>query len=65
MQIEPKSLIGKCKISYQYVDYDKDQWTVPVDLTEDRLQKVYDDKSIVKIRIYPKEESLFLELDVK
>lgn len=65
MQIEPKSLIGKCKISYQYVYYNKDEWTAPVDLTDERLQKVYDDKTIVKIRIYPKEESVFLELDVK
>lgn len=65
MQIELKSLIGKCKISYQYVDYYKDDWTIPIDLTEDRLQKVYDDKSIVKIRVYPKEKIVFLELAVK
>lgn len=64
-QIDPKFFVGKATITYQYADYENGQWTVPVNLTEERLQKVYDDLSITKIRIYPKTSTKFYELEVK
>lgn len=64
-QIDPKFFIGKAKISYQYTDYSENEWTAPIELTEERLQKVYDDLSVTKLRIYPKGENKFYELDVQ
>lgn len=64
-QIDPKFFIGKAKISYQYADYSENEWTAPIDLTEERLQKVYDDLSVTKLRIYPKGERKFYELDIQ
>lgn len=63
--IDPKDFIDKATITYQYVDSKKDAWTVPVNLNEDRLNKVYDDLSITKLRIYPKTSTKFYELDVQ
>lgn len=62
--IDPKEFIDKATISYQYADYEKDTWTVPVNLTTERLEKVYDDLSITKLRIYPKTSTKFYELVV-
>ena len=35
----------------KYSDYEENQWTVPVKLTEDRLNKVLDDHSVAGLRI--------------
>ena len=35
----------------QFADYDLDTWTAPVQLTENRMEKLLDDGSIRKIRL--------------
>lgn len=41
----------KATYSIQYADYDINTWTAPVDLTENRMQKLLDDGSIRKVRL--------------
>ncbi|MCA0334382.1 MAG: hypothetical protein LCH44_10590 [Bacteroidetes bacterium] len=35
----------------QFADYDLDTWTVPCQLTENRMEKLLDDGSIRKVRL--------------
>lgn len=63
-QIDPKTLIDKATISYQYADYEENQWTVPVIMTEKRLADVYEDASITKIKIVPNGTTVELELEI-
>lgn len=35
----------------QFADYDLDTWTAPVQLTENRMEKLLDDGSIRKVRL--------------
>lgn len=37
--------------SVQYADYDLNTWTAPVDLTQNRMDKLLDDGSIRKVRL--------------
>lgn len=41
----------KATYSVQYVDYDLNSWTAPVDLTQNRMDKLLDDGSIRKVRL--------------
>lgn len=64
-KIDPELFINKAKISYQYIDYKENEWTIEEKLTNKSLQKIYDDFSIKKIRIYPDGIDKYYELDVK
>ncbi|HEY3405398.1 MAG TPA: hypothetical protein VGK59_18565 [Ohtaekwangia sp.] len=46
-------LIDCVNYEVNYVDYEKDQYTVPVILTRERAEKILDDRSIKKIRFTP------------
>lgn len=50
MEIKLNSLIGKAKYSLQYIDDDK-AWTVPAELTSDRIDKFCEDLSVSKVKI--------------
>ena len=39
------------KFQLQYVDYEKDQWTVPVLLTAERAYRFKNDASVKKVRV--------------
>jgi hypothetical protein len=39
------------KYELQYIDYEKDIWTVPINLTEDRIKNIVSDNSIKSIRL--------------
>ena len=41
----------KATYSVQYADYDLNTWTAPVDLTQNRMDKLLDDGSIRKVRL--------------
>lgn len=41
----------KATYSIQYADYDLNTWTTPVELTQNRMDKLLDDGSIRKIRL--------------
>ena len=41
----------KATYQVQYADYDLDTWTAPVELTQNRMDKLLDDCSIRKIRL--------------
>jgi hypothetical protein len=41
----------KATYSFQYADYDLNTWTAPVDLTQNRMDKLLDDGSIRKVRL--------------
>lgn len=41
----------KATYSVQYDDYDLNTWTAPVDLTQNRMDKLLDDGSIRKVRL--------------
>ena len=62
MKIAIKDFVNVSTVQIHYVDNDLDTWTVPVKLTEDRLNKIITDYSIDKIRL--KKEDLLFELDI-
>ena len=41
----------KATYQVQFADYDLDTWTVPCQLTENRMEKLLDDGSIRKVRL--------------
>ena len=41
----------KATYSIQYADYDLNTWTAPVELTQNRMDKLLDDGSIRKVRL--------------
>jgi len=41
----------KATYSFQYADYDFNTWTAPVELTQNRMDKLLDDGSIRKVRL--------------
>ena len=41
----------KATYSVQYTDYDLKTWTAPVELTQNRMDKLLDDGSIRKVRL--------------
>ena len=41
----------KATYSVQYADYDLNTWTAPVELTQNRMDKLLDDGSIRKVRL--------------
>ena len=41
----------KATYSVQYADYDLKTWTAPVELTQNRMDKLLDDGSIRKVRL--------------
>ena len=41
----------KATYSVQYADYDLNTWTTPVELTQNRMDKLLDDGSIRKVRL--------------
>lgn len=48
-----KLLLEQVRYEVRYVDYDKDQFTVPVILTHDRAIKLITDNSISEVRFTP------------
>ena len=64
MIIDPKTLIGKFKISYQYIDYEENEWTAPTLLTKEKLKEVFDDGSVSKVRLFPTDDFKCLEFDI-
>lgn len=40
-----------CKYQFQYYDYNPNEWTAPVLLTKDRIERLLSDKSISEIHI--------------
>jgi hypothetical protein len=62
MKFDIKDFINFSTVQIHYIDNDLDTWTVPVKLTEDRLNKIVNDYSIDKIRL--KKENRLLELDI-
>lgn len=41
----------KATYSVQYADYDLKTWTAPIELTQNRMDKLLDDDSIRKVRL--------------
>ena len=41
----------KATYQVQFADYDLNTWTVPVELTQNRMDKLLDDCSIRKVRL--------------
>jgi len=41
----------KAKYAIQFADYSSDTWTVAVELTQNRMDKLLDDSSVRKFRI--------------
>jgi len=41
-----------CNYRLRYSDYEKDVWTVPVLLTQKRIEVFADDKSLVEVEIF-------------
>ena len=35
----------------KYADYEGNQWTIPVKLTEDRMERILNDKSVTGLRL--------------
>lgn len=46
-------LLESVRYEVQYVDYEKDEFTVPVILTKERAQGIISDQSIKKVRFSP------------
>ena len=46
-----KAMKAGCKYQFQYYDYKPNEWTAPVLLTEDRINRLLSDKSISEIHI--------------
>lgn len=46
-------MIDQCRYELQYVDYEPNEWTVPVILTEERAKKIIQDEAIARVRITP------------
>jgi len=46
---EAEKLDGECQV--RYIDYDADEWTVPVRINQKRIADMIDDLSIKEIRI--------------
>ena len=46
------------KFQLQYVDYEKNQWTVPCLLTEERANRFKNDASVKKVKIMYRSQSL-------
>lgn len=46
-------LLDRFRYEVQYVDYEKNQWTAPVILTEERAQRIMDDFSVAVVRFSP------------
>ena len=45
------AVIRGATYSVQYADYDLKTWTAPVELTQNRMDKLLDDASIRKVRL--------------
>lgn len=48
----------------QYVDYNENEWTAPVLLTEERANKFLQDFSVTKLKLITDDRKVFL-LDIK
>ena len=46
-----KAMKEGCEYQFQYYDYEPNEWTAPVLLTEDRINRLLSDKSISEIHI--------------
>lgn len=62
MKIKLQDLYNKVNYRVQYVDYAKNDWTVPCLLTEDRANKICDDRSVTKIKLLPIPPAVYIDL---